>query len=297
MRRSYSLLATAGLLAFAGCKSAQPGGSPMEGLKPALLIGPEATSQAAPPVELPTREAGRLCLRTAQEFEKSGQTEDAIRLYEKARSDDPSTAPVATRRLAVLYDKVGNFAKSGAEYDLLLKDHPKDADLLNDLGYSHYCRGEWSVAEACLLRAVQADANHKRAWVNLGLAQAQLEKWEESYSSFTKAVRPADAQCNIAFVLAAQGKTAEAKSRYQQALILDPRSQLAQAALAKLDRPIGEVAPASAPAAPTTHSARYNAEEAAAKVPSFSELEARLQREGKLPSRSGDQGATTAPAP
>ena len=276
MRRSIPLFAAAGLIACGGCKTPLPGGpaAPFDGVKPALLVGPEATSRAAPPVELPTREAAQLCLRTAQEFEKNGQTEDAIRMYEKARADDPATNKVAARRLAVLYDAAGNFTRAAAEYEALLKAHPKDADLLNDLGYSHYSQGDWATAEIYLARAVQADANHKRAWTNLGLAQAQQAKWDDSFLSFTRAVRPADAHCNIAFVMAAQGKAAEAKERYVEALKLDPGLRLAQAALAKIDAP-RTATPAAAAVAPPTNT-KYDAAEAAAKVPSFAELEARL---------------------
>jgi len=277
MRSLLPLLAATYLIAGAGCKSAQPIAGPLEGVRPALLIGPEATSRAASPSDLPVKEAARLCLRTAQEFEKNGQTDDAIRLYEKARTDAPAaTGKVAGRRLAVLYDKVGNFTKSAAEYEILLKAHPKDADLLNDLGYSHYCRGDWPSAEACLTRAVQADPTHKRAWTNLGLAQAQQAKWDDSFQSFTKAVRPADAHCNVAFVMATQGSTTEAKARYQRALTLDPGLRMAQVALVKLDNPQGLTQTSGIVPLKTT---KYDAVEAAAKIPTFAELEARIKRE------------------
>jgi tetratricopeptide (TPR) repeat protein len=270
-----------GLVLCLGCRGPQTGVSPMDPVKPALLIGPEAGSTAAPPVELPTREGAKLCVRAAEEFEKNGQVEDAIRLYEKARTDDPVGAKGAARRLAVLYDRAGDFSKSGDEYEALLKAHPNDAELLNDLGYSHYCRGDWAAAETYLTRAVEADKNHKRAWCNLGLAQAQQGKLEEAFHSFTRAVRPAEAHCNIAFVLAAQGKVEDAKARYAEALRLDPALRRAQAATARLaNAKAGTVTPAATKPGPTS---KYDAAEAAAKVPTIAELEARLQSEGRLP--------------
>ena len=85
------------LVGAAGCKSTQPIQDVPGQIKPALLIGPEATSQTAPPVELPTKESARLCLRAAQEFEKIYDQKEqeldlknAIQLFEKA--------PQVTRR-------------------------------------------------------------------------------------------------------------------------------------------------------------------------------------------------------
>ena len=245
-----------------------PGDAP-----PPLLIGPEATSKAPPPVELPAKDTAKLCIRTAQYYEKEGRVEDAIKLYEKARLSDPGLAGSASRRLAVLYDKFGDFTKSAAEYEAQIAVAPQDAELLTDYGYSHYCRGDWASAEALLLRAVQADANQKRAWVNLGLAQAQLAKFDESLRSFSNAVRPADAHCNVAFVLASQGKTAEAKEQYRLALSLDPSLKVAQVGLNTLEKPKPVDGKPEAPNA----GEKFDAEAAAAKVPSIAEIEARMK--------------------
>lgn len=288
MCRNALVLALLGGLTPAGCKSPQLSADMLGETKPALLVGPEAISKAPAPVELPAKEAARLCLRTAQELEKNEQTEDAIRLYEKARTQDAGVAKAAGRRLAVLYDKAGDFSKSAAEYEALVKATPKDADVLNDYGYSHYCRGDWASAEGVLLRAVQADPNHKRAWVNLGLAQAQLGKWDDSFQAFCKAVRPVDAHCNLGFVLAARGNTDEAKDQYRRALALEPGSRLAHLALAQLDNPQRAadrptVADGTNPLGPGGRPRRekgYDPVEAAAKVPSIQELEARMKLPG-----------------
>jgi Tfp pilus assembly protein PilF len=278
MRRSTGLLAVClGLLGLIGCKG--PGFLPDSSSEPlpGLLVGPEAISKAAPPADLPPKEAVKLYLKTAKEFEKQGQTEKAINLYEKARAIDPGVAKTASRRLAVLYDRAGEFSKSLAEYEQLVQENPKDADLLNDLGYSYYCRGDWANAETWLTKAVQIDPNHKRAWTNLGLARAQQAKWDESFQAFCKSVRPAEAHCNIAFVLGAQGRIDEAKEQYRQALALDPSLQLARGALAQLENP--------KPASTASKKETFDPEAAAAQIPSISELEDRLIKEGKLPPR------------
>jgi len=71
--------------------------------------------------------------------------------------------------LAVLYDQQGNDARALAEFDKALKLTPKDADLLDDLGYYYYHRHDWQQAEEHFLRAIAQSPEHERAYVNLGL--------------------------------------------------------------------------------------------------------------------------------
>ena len=92
-------------------------------------------------------------------------------------------------------------------------------------------------AEENLRKALTVDPKHGRAWMNLGLALGQQKKYEESLEAFEKAVRPAEARCNLAFVMSTQGKTDQARELYHEALKLDPGLKLARQALAKLDRP------------------------------------------------------------
>ena len=141
------------------------------------------------------------------------------------------------RRLAVVHDRLGNFSQAQAEYERALQASPKDPDLLNDLGYHHYCRGHWTEAEDYLRRATTLQPKHRLAWMNLGLALAQQGRNEESLEAFGRVVRPAEAQCNLAFVLTAQGKRDEAKAAYRQALAQEPDLRLARLALAKLEAP------------------------------------------------------------
>jgi tetratricopeptide (TPR) repeat protein len=242
----------------AGCRlPAKPaGGAPPEppAAPPAevgkhLLIGPDGGQ--TPPTELAPKPAALACFKAAQQMEANGQTEEAAKLYEKARSLDPAAhTAAATRRLAVVYDRLGEFTKSAAEYEAAVKAAPTDADLLNDLGYSHYSRGESEKAVAALRKAVELKPDHKRAWMNLGLALALGGRFAESYEAFAKAGKPAEACCNLAFALAAQGRTEEAKTEYRKAIELDPGLKLARAALAKLENP-APVAKEDAPKRPS----------------------------------------------
>jgi Flp pilus assembly protein TadD len=220
-----------GLCGLAGC---QTGGTlpGVVGQQAAPLDG----SRKSEDRELPPEQASRLCLATAQEMEKSGSEGTAISLYEKARLDDPRKEPQICRRLAILYDRQGNFTKALEEYQKSLQLNPHDADLLNDLGYSYYSRGKLDEAEKALRQALACDGKHARAWVNLGMTLGAQGRYAESLEAFCKAVPPAEAHCNLAFLLTTQKKWAEASQEYHAALGLNPNLVLAQASLEKLQR-------------------------------------------------------------
>ncbi len=213
-----------------------------------------AASSGSPPAavrarqELPPEEAAELWFTLAQELEKSGRETEAIVQYEKARQKKPQLDDQVSRRLAILYDRNGNQARAMVEFQQALKAHPKDADLLSDLGYSYYNRGEWQEAEKYLRKAVAVAPQHKRAWTNLGMSLAQQGRTKESLEAFSKAVSPAEANANLGFILASQGKTAEAQQAYRHALELEPTLQVARVALVRLEK----ATPADGIAAPVS---------------------------------------------
>ena len=184
--------------------------------------------------DLPPRQAAEVCLAAAQELEKNGREIDAIAQYEKAREHNPRLTQVS-RRLAVLYDRQCDFQRALTEYRQALALAPHDADLLNDLGYCHYQRGDYVEAERWLRQATERNPKHQRAWVNLGLTLAWQGRYPESYDAFAKVVTPAQARANIGIVQAQQQRTAEAVQSLREALREDPDLRPVRAVLAQLE--------------------------------------------------------------
>jgi len=285
MARSALVLALAAALTSTGClglfgnKTPQPAPTTATGgPAPGLLIGPEAAAQA-PPTELPPKQAANACLAAAKEIDQKGSGPDSVKqavsLYEKARALDPSAADGVGRRLAVLYDTLGEFNKAQAEYDPLLKASPNDPKLLNDIGYSYYCRGDLPAAENFLRKAVQNDPNLKAAWLNLGLVVSATGRTDEGFTAFQKAGSEGEAHANLAFVLAAQGKTAEAKAEYRKALTLEPGLTSARTALERLENP-----PKVDPNVTQTGGGKGTPKRMTADdIPNIHELEQRFQKE------------------
>ncbi len=265
----WSIILVLGLLgSTSGCQLTAP-----ETLKtPAAATGnaPGTPSQ----LELPPKKSAEICLATAEalekaakkyeeqgneekasqhepeanhHYEKARQSElEAIALYEKARQNG-THRPVG-RRLAALYDKQADYIHALDKYQKLLKHSPKDAELLNDIGYCYYNQGKWNEAEKYLRQALAVNDKLARGWINLGMTLAQQQRTDQALEAFTKVVSPAQARCNLAFIWMTQGKLELAKAAYRQALAQEPNLTIARAALAKLEQPAGPRAAAANPA-------------------------------------------------
>jgi Tfp pilus assembly protein PilF len=183
---------------------------------------------------LPPAESARACQAVGETLARQGHIEQAVEQLLKARAFD-SHADVSPA-LARLYARLGNDRMARDEFAKALQEHPKDADLWNDLGYFQYQRGNWAEAEQTFRKVLELDDKHQRAWTNLGLALGQQGKYPEALAAFERSARPAEARCNLAFVLCTQSKRDLARELYQEALRLDPGLPLARAALAKMER-------------------------------------------------------------
>ena len=205
---------------------------------------PGMDAHASRPKELPADRTAELCQAAAEELEKQGLNSDAVVRYEKARRLDPKRGPVVARRLAVLYDRLGDDAHALADYKEALTAAPHDADLLNDFGYYHYQRGELDEAEKCFRQALEVNHSHLRAAVNLGLTLGKQGKADASLEAFRQVLPASEAYCNVGVLLAQQGKAADARHSLEEALHLEPGMKQARLVLDHLDD-IAAAAPAA----------------------------------------------------
>jgi tetratricopeptide (TPR) repeat protein len=184
--------------------------------------------------ELPPEKSAKLCLATADEMEKAGHLDQAISQCELARQHNPKQ-PGIGRKLAGLYARNGQFEKAVDEYQKELAKTPRDADLLNDLGYSYYEQQDYQQAEKYLRQAIAAKPSLQRAHANLGLALGRQERWKESLDEFKKAGSLAAAHANLGVMYHAAGQHDNARRECQIALGLDAQLKAARDLLATLD--------------------------------------------------------------
>ncbi|MFT3882499.1 MAG: tetratricopeptide repeat protein [Gemmatales bacterium] len=184
--------------------------------------------------DLPPDQASKLCLATAEELEKNGHYEQACGQYELALQHDARQSAVS-KKLAASYAKAGLYDKSITQYQKCVAASPKDADLINDLGYTYYEKEDFAAAEKHLRQAVALKPAMQRAHGNLGLALGRQGKWKESLEEFKKACSPGMAQANLAAMYLAAGQYDDARRSCNIALGLEPNLKTAKDLLAKLD--------------------------------------------------------------
>lgn len=225
MRIRYLLLLSLGL---AGCLS-----SDKTKTQTPITGGPMASASTVEAPELPRDQAVQATLKIGSEMEAKGFFPEAIGQYERARKLQPKTPDLA-HRLAVLYDRMGNPRRAETEFDLAIKAAPKDVDLLADLGYFQCRQGRMPEAEKTLRQAIKIDPTHQQAWMNLAVALAKADKLSESRDAFCKVIGAAEADYNLAVILAGDGQTERARALLQRAVSADPALPNALTLLAKL---------------------------------------------------------------
>jgi Tfp pilus assembly protein PilF len=191
-------------------------------------------------LSLPPAEGAEANVAVAEQFDKAGQTREAIRHYELARDLDPKHDQWVARRLGVLYDRLGDAYRAETEYDKAYKLSPNDAALLNDMGYFYYSYGRFEEAEKTLRKALEIKPDFSRAWINLGLTLGAQEHYQEAYEAFVKAVTPAESRANVALVMAHNGDYAEAEDEMRRAINQQPDLQRFNAVLEAIRRERGE---------------------------------------------------------
>lgn len=166
-------------------------------------------------------------------FERVKKWEEARSTYQQLIAARPDRYE-AFHRLAVVADRQQRYSEAEALYSQAIRLSPGNPELFNDLGYSYLLQNEFAKAEVAILKAVAIAPSNERYRNNLGLAYGFQGRYEEAMEQFRKAGSEADACCNMAFVLAQQGRTASAEEYLQRAISRDPHHKAARKALESL---------------------------------------------------------------
>ena len=117
----------------------------------------------------------------------------AQKAYEEALTLDPANAE-AHHRLAILADMRQEFNASQDHYDAALRQTPNDANILSDLGYSHFLRKNYPQSQMYLLKALDVDHQHTQALKNLGTLYASQGRYDDAALAFHHYRSEAEAQ-------------------------------------------------------------------------------------------------------
>ncbi|MDB2686155.1 tetratricopeptide repeat protein [Mariniblastus sp.] len=161
-----------------------------------------------------------LLFSSAQKFEKAGQIQEAIKLYEKAASASVANEPgliEANRHLAILYDLSDQPKKANQAFQVALNGKgPEDAELLNDYGYFLLKQNDFDEAARVLSIAHEKFPKNERITNNLAMALVSSGKVEDGFHLFEASVGKNDALANVGAILLQTGRITEGKNWLQQ---------------------------------------------------------------------------------
>ncbi|HLQ45704.1 MAG TPA: tetratricopeptide repeat protein [Planctomycetaceae bacterium] len=198
-------------LAFVACLAATGCASPMRlfSKKPQPFDEYLAQRKAADQARVPSSnslpqgpaEISELLNKGHASFQQGAMME-AQASYQAVVQRQPNH-PLANHRLAVIADRQQDFATAERYYLAALAAAPRDANVLNDLGYSYLLQSRYAEAERYLNAALQQNSMQANAINNLGVLYAKQGQSDRALAMFRRTSSEAEAQAKLARVLPA----------------------------------------------------------------------------------------------
>lgn len=143
-----------------------------------------------PPANVDPKDAARTHTELAQRYMRQGRLKAALKKLQIAVKFDHDYAPAHTL-LAVLYERIGELDKAGAQYRRALDLEPKDGSANNNYGAFLCKKGEHKKSLAYFHKAL-ADPFYQtpdRAWSNAGICAMKIPDDAMAIADFRKALK------------------------------------------------------------------------------------------------------------
>ena len=169
----------------------------------------------------------------ARSAEKQGQLLQAQEMYLHMLDESPQDTQTL-HRLGVVSSRLDQFDQASHYFMQALRHDKHNSEVLADLGYALYLKGDLRASETALRQATRENSNNDRAINNLAMVVGQQGRSQEAYALFRSVVDEAEANSNLAYVMSRSGDTDQAAKRYSVALTIDEDLEKAQVALLQL---------------------------------------------------------------
>ena len=146
----------------------------------------------------------------------------ANRAYQVLTEDYPNRFE-PYHRLALLFEKAGDDEAAVALYEEAMRKNPTDAAFFNDFGWYSYMQKELVNAEVLLRKANLLAPNTPKYMVNLAVVVAEQGRWDDAFALFMKVpdYNAAKSYLSIAGIQVSQAASAknpeEAEKKFQLA--------------------------------------------------------------------------------
>jgi Tfp pilus assembly protein PilF len=146
----------------------------------------------------------------------------------------------ANNLLGLAYDRMGWHKQASEAYERALTVAPKEPVVLANYGYSLYLADDYAGALKRLKLAAKLAPGIPVIYNNLGIVQARVRNYGESYKYFALATNEYDAHLKLASILEDQKLDREAIKHYEAALRMQPGASAILERLAALYERTGD---------------------------------------------------------
>jgi len=232
----------------------------------------------------------------AQAYERQGNLADAERQYQLAMKESPKDVKVicAFARLRV---RQGQSAEALKLYQQALKIAPDQPFVLNELALCYARQQQWNDALQTWHRCVQLEPNNPLYRNNLAAAMVEAGQLDAAMVQLRAVHKEAVAHYNLGYLLAKKGQQPSAAQHFRVALERDPSLAQARYWLQRLEATSREGADPQLADRPARQ-AESRPAQVVVREPSRSELTpAERFAESRPPTSPGQAGVSPAPEP
>ena len=208
-------------------ESAQTPSGPAQVSDPAEVSAPASSAPASPAADSEASFQNLIEKDFAEAMAKARALEEtdpeaANRAYQVLTEDYPNRFE-PYHRLALLFEKAGDDEAAIALYEEAMRKNPTDAAFFNDFGWYSYTQNELMNAEVLLRKANLLAPNTPKYMVNLAVVVAEQGRWDDAFALFMKVpdYNAAKSYLSIAGIQSRQAAAAkspeEAEKKFQLA--------------------------------------------------------------------------------
>lgn len=172
-------------------------------------------------------------IAAGQMYETQGKFPEALGQYDKALKAAPNDLATMIS-IARLHDRTGNFPKAIEAYNRAAAAHPKTGLVQNDLGLCYARHKDNNKAVASLTQACALAPKNPKYRNNLATVLVENGQTDEAFRQLKALNSEGVAHYNLAYMLTARGKQAEAANHLQLALQAEPDLHAARELLAQV---------------------------------------------------------------